>query len=80
MTNNEIMDLYDSEITKGGSADSVIIRTVKIAFEAGRQAEREEIVKDLLPPITTPQTKAHYIANEIAEALCIAIRARGDSK
>ena len=51
-----------------------------IAFEAGRQAEREAIVKDLLPPIATPQTKAHYIANEIADALCKAIRARGNMK
>ena len=54
----------------------VIERLYAIAFDDGRQAEREEIVKDLLPPIATPQTKAHYIANEIADALCKAIRAR----
>lgn len=76
-----IYRLYDG-ISYGpsGLSSEQFERFYAIAFEAGRQAEREEIVKDLLPPIATPQTKAHYIANEIAEALCKAIRARGESK
>ena len=85
MTFEELMDstppMQQHALVKGyqaGFAAGAASRDAEVAkaFEDGRKAEREAIVKDLLPPIATPQTKAHYIANEIADALCKAIRAR----
>lgn len=41
MKSEEILRLYDREITRGGSADSVIIRTVQAAIRSEYKDRRE---------------------------------------